>query len=155
MPFNLAERFIRAAEEELGAPLPHPYRQAMMASNGGEVAAYDAVWNLHPILDKSERKRLSRSCNDILRETRMMRDCPDWPDNALAIADDGTGDKLLFLRQGIPARSLRLAARHGRADRGGSELCGAAARSLSHAATGCFEGPKQRTSRSRSFCNAG
>jgi len=100
VPFNLAERFIRAAEEELGAPLPHPYRQAMMASNGGEVAAYDAVWNLHPILDKSERKRLSRSCNDILRETRMMRDCPDWPDNALAIADDGTGDKLLFLRQG-------------------------------------------------------
>ena len=100
MPFNLAERFIRAAEEELGAPLPHPYRQAMIASNGGEVAAYDAVWNLHPILDKSDRKRLSRSCNDILRETRRMRDCPDWPDNALAIADDGTGDKLLFLRQG-------------------------------------------------------
>ena len=100
MPFNLAERFIRAAEDELGAPLPHTYRQAMMASNGGEVAAYDAVWNLHPILDKSDRKRLSRSCNDILRESRMMREWPHWPDNAVAIADDGTGDKLLFLRQG-------------------------------------------------------
>ena len=100
MPFNLAERFIRAAEEELGAPLPHSYRQAMMANNGGEVAAYDDVWNLHPILDKSDRKRLSRSCNDILRETRMMRDWPDWPENAVAVADNGTGDKLLFLREG-------------------------------------------------------
>jgi hypothetical protein len=100
MPFNIAERFIRAAEEELGAPLPHSYRQAMMASNGGEVAAHDDVWMLHPIFDKSDRKRLSRSSNDILRETRMMKDWPDWPENAVAIADNGTGDKLLFLREG-------------------------------------------------------
>ena len=100
MPFNLAERFIREAEAELGAPLPHSYRQAMMASNGGEVAAYDDVWNLHPILDKSDRKRLSRSCNHILRETRVMLDWPDWPENAVAIGDIGTGDKLLFLREG-------------------------------------------------------
>jgi hypothetical protein len=59
----------------IGAPLPHSYRQAMMASNGGEIAAYDDVWNLHPILDKSDRKRLSRSSKYILRETRMMRGC--------------------------------------------------------------------------------
>lgn len=89
MPFNLAERFISAAEE--WAPLPHSYRQAMMASNGGEVAAYDDVWNLHPILDNSDRERLSRSCNDTLRETRMMGDWPGWPENAVATADNGTG----------------------------------------------------------------
>src|SRR5215470_9834024 len=99
MPFDLAERFISMAEEKLGAPLPSSYRQAMMASNGGEVAAHDDVWNLHPILDGSDRKRLLRSCNDILRETRVMRDWPDWPENAVAIADNGTGDKLLFLRE--------------------------------------------------------
>ena len=86
MPFDLAERFIGAAEEKLGAPLPHSYRQAMMASNGGEVTAYDGVWSLYPILDTSDRKRLSRSCNDILRETRVMRDWPGWPENAVAIA---------------------------------------------------------------------
>jgi len=100
MPFDLAERFIKAAEEKLGAPLPHSYRQAMMASNGGDVAAYNDIWNLHPILDTSDRKRLSRSCNDILRETLRMSDWPDWPENAVAIADNGTGDKLLFLREG-------------------------------------------------------
>ena len=54
MPFDLSERFISAAEEKLGAPLPHSYRQAMMASNGGEVTAYDDVWNLYPILDTSD-----------------------------------------------------------------------------------------------------
>jgi hypothetical protein len=100
MPFNIAERLITAAEEKLGAPLPHSYRQAMMASNGGEVVAYDDVWNLHPILDNSDRRRLSRSCNDILRETRVMRDWPGWPDNAVAIAENGAGDKMLFLREG-------------------------------------------------------
>ena len=100
MPFALAERFISATEEKLGAPLPHSYRQAMMASNGGDVVAYDDVWNLHPILDTSDRKRLSRSCNDIWRETRVMRGWPGWPENAVAIADNGTGDKLLFLREG-------------------------------------------------------
>jgi hypothetical protein len=100
MPFDLAERFISAVEEKLGAPLPRSYRQAMMASNGGEVTAYDDVWNLYPILDTSDRKRLSRSCNDILRETRVMRDWPGWPENAIAIADNCTGDKLLFLREG-------------------------------------------------------
>jgi SMI1 / KNR4 family (SUKH-1) len=100
MPFDLAERFINVAEQKLGAPLPYSYRQAMMARNGGDVVAYDDVWNLHPILDTSNRRRLSRSCNDILRETRLMRDWPDWPENAVAIADNGTGDKLLFLREG-------------------------------------------------------
>jgi len=99
MPFDLAERFIKAAEVKLGATLPYIYRRAMMASNGGEVCAYNDVWNLHPILDTSDRKRLSRSCNDILRETGVMRDWPGWPENAVAIADNGTGDKLLFLRK--------------------------------------------------------
>jgi hypothetical protein len=100
MPFTLAERFIRAAEEKLGAPLPSSYREAMMTSNGGEVAAYNDIWNLHPILDTSDRKRLSRSSNDIVGETRVVRDWPGWPDDAVAIADNGTGDKLLFLREG-------------------------------------------------------
>jgi hypothetical protein len=100
MPFNLSERFISAAEEKLGAALPHSYRQAMMASNGGEVAAYDDVWNLHPVLDSSDRKGLSRSCNDIHHETCLMRDWPGWPENAVAIAGNSTGDRLLFLREG-------------------------------------------------------
>src|SRR5215510_12504260 len=66
VPFELEERFVIAAEQQLGASLPSSYRRAMMLSNGGRVHAFDDVWDLYPILDKSDRKRLKRSCNDIL-----------------------------------------------------------------------------------------
>jgi len=98
MPFDLDERFIAAAEEKLGASLPHSYRQAMRESNGGAVVAGGGVWHLYPILDTSDRKRLKRSCNDILYETKFMRDWPGWPENALAIASNGTGDQLILLK---------------------------------------------------------
>jgi hypothetical protein len=100
MPFDLDERFIVAAEEQLGASLPYSYRQAMRSSNGGEVRACGDVWQLYPILDTSDRKRLKRSCNDILYETRFMRDWGGWPENALAIADNGTSDRLVLLKKG-------------------------------------------------------
>jgi hypothetical protein len=38
MPFPLDDKYLRSAEEELGAKLPDGYRRAMMAANGGEVA---------------------------------------------------------------------------------------------------------------------
>jgi|SRR5262249_42357397 len=98
MPFELDERFIVAAEQKLGASLPYSYRQAMKASNGGTVLAFNDVWELHPILDTSDRKRLKRSCNDVLRETEFMRDFPGWPQNALAIAWNG-GDRLVLLKK--------------------------------------------------------
>ena len=98
MPFKLDERFIVAAEQQLAAPLPHSYRQAMMTSNGGQVIAHDDVWELHPILDTSDRRRLKRSCNDILHETAFMRDWPGWPENALAIGSNGGGDRLVLLK---------------------------------------------------------
>ena len=98
MPFELKERFVIAAEQELGASLPDAYRRAMMMSNGGRVLAYDDVWDLYPILDRSDRKRLKRSCNDILHETEFMRDWPGWPENALAIASNGTADRLVLLK---------------------------------------------------------
>jgi hypothetical protein len=75
MPFELEECFVIAAERALGASLPYSYRQAMMTSNGGRVLGCDDVWDLYPIRDTSDRKRLKRSCNDILHETAFMRDC--------------------------------------------------------------------------------
>jgi len=98
VPFNLDERFIVAAEQQLAAMLPHSYRQAMMTCNGGQVIAHDDVWELHPIMDTSDRRRLKRSCNDILHETAFMRGWPGWPENALAIGSNGAGDRLVLLK---------------------------------------------------------
>jgi hypothetical protein len=117
------------AEEKLGAALARSYRQAVMTSNGGEVAAYDDVLNLHPVLDSSDRKRLSRSCNDIHHETCVMRDWPGWPENAVAIADNSTGEELLFLREDQSYQPTVYVWLHDTgALRGGAQFLGASAR---------------------------
>jgi hypothetical protein len=69
----------------------------MCRDNGGEVAMGTDVWWLYPIFDDSDRKRLTRTCNDILRETESAREWPDFPPLALAIGHNGGGDKLVFL----------------------------------------------------------
>jgi hypothetical protein len=50
-----------------------------------------------PILDTTDRKRLARTCNDIIRETDTAREWPNFPLNALAIGDNGGVDRLVFL----------------------------------------------------------
>src|SRR5262249_60497696 len=79
MPFSLDQSFIVAAEEKLGAKLPYSYRHAMMKDNGGAVQADGDYWHLYPIRDNSDRNRLKRSCNDILYETRLMREWRGGP----------------------------------------------------------------------------
>ncbi|TQV75802.1 SMI1/KNR4 family protein [Denitrobaculum tricleocarpae] len=99
MAFNLEEKYVAAAEEALQARLPDSYRSALQTENGGEVFAGNDWWELHPISDSSNRKRLSRSSNDIVRETASMREWTNWPAGALAIAQNGTGDALVLLKK--------------------------------------------------------
>jgi hypothetical protein len=100
MPFDLAESFIAAAEEALGATFPASYRVAMARANGGEVEALHDSWQLHPIADTSDRKRLARTANHVVRETLSMLGWPRFPGNGVAIATNGTGDQLVLLREG-------------------------------------------------------
>ncbi len=98
MPFDLQESYLLAAEAALGARLPESYRASMLRSNGGEVEAAGDVWQLHPIADTSERKRISRTANHVLRETAELRSWPGFPSNALSVASNAAGDCLLFLQ---------------------------------------------------------
>jgi hypothetical protein len=100
MPFELDKRFVRNAEEKLGATLPASYCSAMMAANGGELRGMAAGWNLYPIQDASDRKRQARTWSDIVEETRGLADAGSFPPGAVAIAQDGSGDQLVFLRAG-------------------------------------------------------
>lgn len=99
MPFDLAESFLLSAERELGASLPKSYRLAMLRENGGEIETDDDDWQQYPIADTSDRKRLSRSTNHILKETERCRGWPRFPENAVAIAGNGAGDQLVLLKQ--------------------------------------------------------
>jgi len=98
MPFTLDDKFLLSAEEKLGAKLPDSYRQAMMAANGGEVASGLDDWYLYPIMDNTDRKRLARTCHDVVAESMRLAEWERFPRQALAIANNGDGDQLLFLR---------------------------------------------------------
>ncbi len=100
MPFPLDRQFVESTEEQLGAKLPVAYVAAMLANNGGEVEVAGDDWQLHPILDRSDRKRLARTCNDVLRETAECKKWQTFPEEALAIAANGTGDQVVLLRSG-------------------------------------------------------
>ena len=100
VPFDLNEEYVVQTEAKLGAKFPQSYRLAMMAANGGEVATEDEDWVLYPILDSSDKKRLSRTCNDIVAETASCLDWPQFPSQAVAIANNGSGDRLVFLKKG-------------------------------------------------------
>lgn len=97
MPFPVDVTQVEATEQRLGARFPQSFRERMMRENGGEVDAADDTWTLNPVLDASDRKRLARTCNDILRETEQSKKWRGWPANALCIGNNGAGDHLVFL----------------------------------------------------------
>ncbi len=97
MPFPIDRTQIAKTEARLGKPLPTAYTAKMSLENGGEVVVDGEAWFLHPLLDESSTKRMTRTCNDVVRETSAAREWPDFPPEALAIADNGGGDRLVFL----------------------------------------------------------
>lgn len=70
----------------------------MAQDNGGTVGVEDEDWELYPIADGSDRKRISRTANHIFRETALWAQTAGWPPGALAIASDGMGNALIFLK---------------------------------------------------------
>lgn len=100
MPFDLAESFVLAAEKALGATLPVSYRNSVLRENGGEFEAKEDEWQQYPITDTTDRKRLSRTANHIIKETESCRGWPNFPEHALAIAGNGGGDQLILLKNG-------------------------------------------------------
>ena len=97
MAFDVSEQWIDRAEQELGVVLPSAYRDALRVSNGGEVElAEDDVWTLYGVLDPSDRKRLARSAPGLVREQNTAREWTGFPQRAIAIADDGAGNRLIF-----------------------------------------------------------
>jgi hypothetical protein len=96
MPWPVAENYVKDCENVLGVTFPDTYRTAMMTQNGGAVVCDGDTWVLHPIWDKSDKKRLKRTANDVARETKAKATWTGWPSNAICIAANGTGDALIF-----------------------------------------------------------
>ncbi len=89
MPFDLLEQYLIAAEQRLGCRFPQSCRDAMLASNGGELEVAGEGWCLYPIADGSDRKRLARTCNHVIRETKVCQEWSSFPKEAVAIGTTG------------------------------------------------------------------
>ena len=98
MAFPVELKFIEDTERKLGLRFPEPFRRKMQHENGGELSIPPDAWELHPFFDTSEKKRLKRTANHIAKETEVSRGWTGWPDGAVAIGANGSGDRLLFLR---------------------------------------------------------
>ena len=100
VPFPVDESRIAAAERVLGRRLPDGLRDRLRREDGGEVEAAGIVWQLHPIFDDSDRRRLRRTAtSNVVHETEEARGAfrELFPDGAVAVASDGGGNYLLLL----------------------------------------------------------
>ena len=73
MPFPIPLAKIAETEGSMGVTFPASFRQRMSRDNGGELELDDEPWWLIPFRDTTNKKTLSRSCNDIRRETDEAR----------------------------------------------------------------------------------
>jgi hypothetical protein len=98
MAFPITEFELAKTEAKIGARFPESFRSAMIAENGGAVITEEDQWDLYPFFDTSDKKRLSRTSNDILRETEQSRKWRGFPADGWAISNNGFGDHLFFKR---------------------------------------------------------
>ncbi|WP_297814486.1 SMI1/KNR4 family protein [uncultured Polaribacter sp.] len=85
MPFPIDEKYILETETELNVKFPSEFKNRMIKSNGGELVTDEFEFELYPFFDKSDRKRISRTCNHIGLETKNAREWNGFPENGIAI----------------------------------------------------------------------
>ncbi len=85
MAFPVEEIFVVKAENELGVRFPDSFREKMMQKNGEGVEVGMDYFSLYPFYDTSEKKRIKRTCNSIVHETKMARDHYRLPNNLIVI----------------------------------------------------------------------
>lgn len=101
MPFPIDEKYIKETESELNVKFPTEFKNRMMESNGGELLLSDELgFELYPFFDKSDRKRISRTCNHIGLETKSACEWNGFPESAIAIGKDGFGNQLILTHNG-------------------------------------------------------
>jgi hypothetical protein len=100
MPFPIDEKYIIETESELNVKFPIEFKKRMIKSNGGELVTEEFGFELFPFFDKSDRKRISRTCNHIGLETKNAREWNGYPENGIAIGSDGLGNLIILTHSG-------------------------------------------------------
>lgn len=100
MPFPIDKKYIAEAESDLNVKFPPEFKNRMIKKNGGELITSKFEFQLYPFFDKSDRKRISRTCNHIGLETKNAREWNGFPKNGIAIGADGFGNQLILTHNG-------------------------------------------------------
>jgi hypothetical protein len=114
MPFPVDIKYIEETERELGVQFPEKFKAKMTKDNGGELAVFTddsedecELWLMFPFCDKSDKKRLSRTCNHIALETKNSRRWINFPTKGIAIAHDEGGNYLILLPEEATPHRLK------------------------------------------------
>ena len=105
MPFPIPVKLIAETEAAMGVVFPLELKLRMIRSNGGVVELDGEPWWLYPFRDTTNRKTISRTGEDIRRETEYaLREIEGFPADGIAIAHNGAGDRLFLRRDGSRMR---------------------------------------------------
>lgn len=99
MPFPIELKYIIETEKEVGFEFPSIFKEKMQEENGGEFITENDDWELFPFFDKSDKKRISRTCNHIILETNQAKEWGNFPKNTFAIGKNGYGDLLVLIEK--------------------------------------------------------
>ena len=100
MPFPVALTYIEATAEQLSVTFPPIFVSRMQKDNGGVIDTGKIAFQLVPFLDSSSTKRIRRTSNHITQETLNARKWKGFPDNAVVIGDEGSGNLYVLLHSG-------------------------------------------------------
>jgi len=97
MPFPIDLKYIEETEKELGLTFPDSFKNKMRKENGGTLSTKEDDWQLFPFFDQADQKRMSRTSNHIVLETKQARNWGNFPVDGIAIASNGSADFLILL----------------------------------------------------------
>lgn len=100
MAFPVDNKYIEETETDLKVKFPDRFKQRMIKNNGGELVTDEFEFELFPFFDKSNKKRISRTCNHIGLETKNAKEWAGFPENTIAIASDGFGNYMILQHEG-------------------------------------------------------
>src|SRR6266540_1129377 len=96
MAFPATIALIEQMEGRLGCSLPFRLRERLLIENGGEIKACNDIWQLHPVWDPKNRRTIKTTLYNILKETEEAKTWEKFPPDAISIAENGTGGRLIF-----------------------------------------------------------
>jgi len=107
MPFPIDTKYITEMENSMGVKFPEKFVNKMRIENGGEIELEDYHFGemifedyhfiLYPFYDKTDRNRIKRTCNHIESQTKSAREWSGFPQECIAIGEDGSGNYLVML----------------------------------------------------------